>query len=417
MTPSRTVAARPGPVVPRPSVDVEYRADRPAPYRARLRWTDPATGRRSSISRSKDSPAQAQAWAALLVEAAEGGLDPALVTKWLALLADATRGTLDPALSTAPLAEYGGANMGLILRGLQTTTHPVYLEGWRLRVVPSLGHLPPQLITPGAVDRAVHAWIADGDKISVIKNALAVLGRAMEQARRDGLIDINPTPIRGWQEEFQRAQDELDEPRRLALHDWDELSELAQALVAASHGRYPGWGHVVTAAAGTAARIGEVSGCRVRDIDSVEWIWTICRQSTPGPGGLLDKATKGKRARRVPIIAPLRPLIGTLLHAAGSDPMARLFKGPRGGRITTAILRDATHWDDVVSRLGHEHLRRHDLRHTGLTWMADAGIPLHVLQRIAGHGQLTTTQRYLHPDLRHIKQADVSLTAFLGQAQ
>ena len=31
--------------------------------------------------------------------------------------------------------------------------------------------------------------------------------------------------------------------------------------------------------------------------------------------------------------------------------MARLFTGPRGGRIATAVLRDATHWDDVATRL------------------------------------------------------------------
>ena len=30
--------------------------------------------------------------------------------------------------------------------------------------------------------------------------------------------------------------------------------------------------------------------------------------------------------------------------------------------------------------------------------MADAGVPVHVLRKIAGHGSLTTTQRYLHPD-------------------
>lgn len=51
-----------------------------------------------------------------------------------------------------------------------------------------------------------------------------------------------------------------------------------------------------------------------------------------------------------------------------------------------------------MTKLGYEHLRRHDLRHTGLTWMADAGVPVHHLQKIAGHGQLTTTQRYLHPN-------------------
>ena len=60
------------------------------------------------------------------------------------------------------------------------------------------------------------------------------------------------------------------------------------------------------------------------------------------------------------------------------------------------VLRDATHWDEVVTQLGYEHLVRHDLRHTGLTWMADAGVPVHVLRKIAGHGSLTTTQRYLH---------------------
>ncbi|UCA51682.1 tyrosine-type recombinase/integrase [Streptomyces sp. WA6-1-16] len=46
-------------------------------------------------------------------------------------------------------------------------------------------------------------------------------------------------------------------------------------------------------------------------------------------------------------------------------------------------------------KLGYEHLRRHDLRHTALTWFADAGAPVYVLRRIAGHGSLTTTQRYL----------------------
>ncbi|MEV6721501.1 tyrosine-type recombinase/integrase [Streptomyces xanthochromogenes] len=85
-----------------------------------------------------------------------------------------------------------------------------------------------------------------------------------------------------------------------------------------------------------------------------------------------------------------------------------------GGRISTAVLRDATHWDEVVTRLGYEHLRRHDLRHTGLTWLADAGVPLHVLRRIAGHGSLVTTQRYLHPDVHKITAAGTTLSAHLS---
>ncbi|MDF9817203.1 hypothetical protein M2266_006516 [Streptomyces sp. SPB162] len=75
-----------------------------------------------------------------------------------------------------------------------------------------------------------------------------------------------------------------------------------------------------------------------------------------------------------------------------------------------------THWDEVVSSLSHEKLRRHSLRHTGLTWMADAGVPLHVLRLMAGRGSLLTTQRYLHPDLQAIVAAGRSLSAHLAGA-
>src|SRR5690606_24476280 len=96
------------------------------------------------------------------------------------------------------------------------------------------------------------------------------------------------------------------------------------------------------------------------------------------------------------------------------SPDGRLFTGPKGGCISTAVLRDATHWDEVVKQLGYEHLVRHDLRHTGLMWMADAGVPVHVLRKIAGHGSLSTTQRYLHPDRRSIEEAGEALTAHLS---
>ena len=86
-------------------------------------------------------------------------------------------------------------------------------------------------------------------------------------------------------------------------------------------------------------------------------------------------------------------MVARRIALAAGDPMARLFTVPRGGRITTAVLRDATHWDEVVVSLGYEYLRRHDLRHTGLTWMADAGVPVHALGEIAGHMSPETPQR------------------------
>ncbi|GAB3383859.1 tyrosine-type recombinase/integrase [Amycolatopsis echigonensis] len=375
------------------SSNIEYRPDRAKPYKARVRWIDPVTKKRPSKSEAFAEEDEARAWVSRIERAAAQGIDPLT--------------------ATMSLAEYGDVNMPLALRGLEAKTTDPYLAGWRKRVVPTLGHLPVSMITNGAVDRAVHGWIADECGRSTVKNSIAVLVRVMEQAVRDELIDRNPARVSGWQQGYKRAEDELDDPRSLALPDWHALTTLADALVARSSDEYRGWGDVVLFAACTAARIGEVSGCRVRDIDTKEWMWNVRRQTTPSPGGLVDKGTKGKRARDVPLIEDIRELVERRMALVDRDPDARLFQGPRGGRITTAVLRDATSWDEVVSKLGYDHLRRHDLRHTGLTWMADAGVPVHHLRKIAGHGSLTTTQRYLHPDRQSVTDAGDLLTLHL----
>ncbi|NJQ14384.1 tyrosine-type recombinase/integrase [Streptomyces bohaiensis] len=379
------------------SGDIEHRPGGPNPHRARVRWFDPRSGRRLSRSEMLPTSDDAEDWIKRMRRLAARGITP------------------DTATMT--LAEYGAEDSEvwpLAMRGLEAKTLDPYRAGWRLRVVPTLGHIGVAGVTNGIVDRAVHSWIADGHSRSTVKNSLAVLVRVMEQAVRDGLIDVNPARVVGWQQQYKQAEDELDDPRSLALRNWADLQRLSSALVARSAGEYIGWGDAVEFSACTAARIGEVSGVRVRDIDTDSWLWTVCRQTTPGPGGLIDKGTKGKRRRVAPIIPEIRPMLSRRIAAAGRRPDARIFTGPRGGRITTAVLRDATHWDAVVLSLGYEFLRRHDLRHTGLTWMADAGVPLHVLRKIAGHGSLTTTQRYLHPDMRAVERAGRSLSGYLG---
>ncbi|MGW8452841.1 hypothetical protein ACWGLO_15220 [Streptomyces niveus] len=180
-------------------------------------------------------------------------------------------------LDAMKLADYGEATMDLALRGLELKTHDPYLAGWRQRIVPALGHVPVRMITNGAIDRTVQRWIADELSRSTVKNTIAVLVRVMEQAVRDGLIKVNPARITGWQKLYKQAEDELHDPRALALPDWETLVAQADTLVAASHNQYPGWGDVVVFAACTAARIGEVSGCRVGDIVTTQWIWTVRR--------------------------------------------------------------------------------------------------------------------------------------------
>ncbi|WP_245991225.1 tyrosine-type recombinase/integrase [Bogoriella caseilytica] len=50
-----------------------------------------------------------------------------------------------------------------------------------------------------------------------------------------------------------------------------------------------------------------------------------------------------------------------------------------------------------MAKLGFYNLTRHGLRHTGASWLADAGIALHVLQKILGHQSMEPTKDYLQP--------------------
>ncbi|GAA1137728.1 hypothetical protein GCM10009643_21830 [Microbacterium aurantiacum] len=129
---------------------------------------------------------------------------------------------------------------------------------------------------------------------------------------------------------------------------------------------------------------------------------------------LVTKPIKSRKERRVPIVEPLRPVLKRL--SEGKQPEDSLLVGPKGGYLTTATVRDATDWDSIVAGLGLPDLTRHGLRHTGATWMADAGIPLHVLQDILGHASMETTRGYLHPDDRHLASAAEQANAFLSAA-
>jgi len=65
------------------SADVEYREGRPLPYRARVRWIEPATKRRMSKSESVSTLEAAQDWIDGMRRAALGGVDPNAATMHL----------------------------------------------------------------------------------------------------------------------------------------------------------------------------------------------------------------------------------------------------------------------------------------------------------------------------------------------
>lgn len=99
--------------------------------------------------------------------------------------------------------------------------------------------------------------------------------------------------------------------------------------------------------------------------------------------------------REIPIALPLAHLLG---------PVER---GPRDGHL--ALNEYGQPWGQygldqaftrVLQRAGLEGWSVYCLRHYAITLWLRRGIPVHVVQRMAGHKHLSTTQRYVH----HLKE-------------
>ena len=381
--------ADPKPVPPigvKVSTDMERRS---YGIRARARWTDPITKRRVIRSEIVTDEAAAHAFFDQLRDSSVKGMDTAMtLTEFVTSIGDRWARGLDP-----------------------TSTGETYGFGLKLRVLPALGHLPVTQITAGIIDRTIDEW-EQRYGASTIKNSIAPLVRVLDEAVRDGLLTINPAKNRAKRSlnrnAFRTQSAEQASPRAHAIPDMKTLNRLAKACGKIDQS----YSDFVMLAALLAARSSEVSGLQVGDVRFEKNLVVIARQIFPGKGGLVTKPTKSRKERRVPILEPLRPVLERLTE--GKEPDDQLLVGPKGGVLTTATVRDATNWDKIVANLGLPDLTRHGLRHTSATWMADAGVPLHVLQEILGHASMETTRGYLHPDDRHLASAAEQANAFLS---
>lgn len=359
-------------------------------YWARVRWIDPLTGERMSRKHRNPSQEALEVWIHRLQTAATTGIDPGqTLATYVESIGDRWARGVDP-----------------------TSTFDPYSAGLKRRVLPALGHLPVAMISAGLVDRAIDEWEQSYSR-STVKNSVAALVLVLDEAVRDGLLTRNPARDRARRRTVGRVSEQstVSSPRDLALPSVEVLERLVAKVIEV--GNHPCWGDVVTVLATTGLRVSEVAGLEVGDVDLESGILRVSRQTYPGRGGLVTKSTKGRRRRTVPIIAPLRPTLARLTVGRGHEE--RLILGPRGGVITTATLRDATRWDSVVADLGLPGLVRHGLRHTALTWMADAGIELHMLQRVAGHQDPAVTSGYLHPDTRAVREAGDAFSRWWSQ--
>lgn len=130
----------------------------------------------------------------------------------------------------------------------------------------------------------------------------------------------------------------------------------------------------------------EVLGLRMQDVQ-------------PGEHRLFIAEGKGGHQRTVPVskrfFATLATYLGEERPESGGDHVFVVLKGPNRGRpLTSAGL------DEIMSgarmRAGLKQATCHQLRHTCLTRLREAGMALEAVQAQAGHRSIESTRIYLH---------------------
>jgi integrase len=97
---------------------------------------------------------------------------------------------------------------------------------------------------------------------------------------------------------------------------------------------------------------------------------------------------------------PLHPEAETALrdaleHPPDAAPDALVFRGPRGGIITSTLINDALTDGCKAAGLGYR-VTAHGLRHSFANWLKTAGVPTRDIQEALRHRDQRTTAGYLH---------------------
>ena len=167
------------------------------------------------------------------------------------------------------------------------------------------------------------------------------------------------------------------------------------------------WDHVYRAAvlaANTSMRGVEVKHVRRRDVD-LEKVWDV--ESATGKGVLYVTHSKNETSKRpIPLNQAAREALERMLKRADdlghTDPNHYLWCANQHHKFdpTKPALKWDTAWRALRGAAGLPGFRFHDLRHTVVTDLLEAGEPEHVIEAITGHLSRRMLEHYSHQRLK-----------------
>jgi integrase len=214
--------------------------------------------------------------------------------------------------------------------------------------------------------------------ISAVNNELRILRRALGIGVRKGWLAENPFR-RG--DALISAADEVKRERILTRDE--ETALLAQCVGGRARLRA-----LIICALDTALRRSEQLGLLWSDID-LEGRTMVVRARN---------SKRGVR-RTVPITARLLVEMKALRRVAEAAP--RFSEERRVFEVND--FREA--WSGALEKAKVKGMRWHDLRHTAITWMLEAGMNPANVMKISGHTQWTTFMRYVNTNEETAREA------------
>ncbi len=296
---------------------------------------------------------------------------------WLAMAeADLQRGDwADPALGRLTLAEWADEWMATTVH-LRVKTRDGYASMLRTHVVPAFGQEPVANIEQVDVRRFLADLSAAGSAPGTVRAARKVLRLVLATALGSGAIRVNPCDGVRVPRSPRDEMVFLDHPQVLALAD----------------AMPPPYGTLVTFAAYTGLRAGEIGALRVGRLDLLRRRVEVVESVADVPGhGLVFGPTKTFERRSVPLPQFLVDEMAAYLVGRPTDPEDFVFTAPEGGPLRHRNFY-RRHFKPAVHRAGlPERTRFHDLRHTcAAILVAEGAHSLAVMKRL-GHSSITVT--------------------------
>ncbi len=257
-------------------------------------------------------------------------------------------------------------------------TRDYYRKVWASHIGPGLGEMPLVAIDDDRIS-AFRAGLRKKLAASTSNIVLAKVARMLRFARKVRAIEAVPI--------FER----LPEPRKRPKEVYSEEQIAAMLAVARRHGTDALV--ILLLALDAGLRVSEICALEWGDVDLREGTVLVQRSVYQGE----VQTPKGKIGK----IALTRALHDALVahrREAVHGPLV-VYRRPSHKKPTTGPHTPATIWTvlgRIQAELGLKKAGPHLLRHTALTRLANLGASVYVVQSVARHAHLQTTQVYLH---------------------